>query len=77
MAVDPWPSGLASALGEDRRHLVACSRRPEKEGCDQAFPSEIAEDPNGCLVRRVVADWFAGSFPGVAVERPQPPTTLF
>ncbi len=139
VAVDSWRSGLASAIGEDRRRLVACSRWPEKEGCDQACLSEIAEDPNGCLVRRVVSDWYVGRrcagcgreipamhatdrrpglrgpdgravelaevppleidrvlathepvcancfdglsfrqrFPGVAVERPQPPTTPF
>jgi len=60
VAVDAWKSGLASALGEDRRRLTACSRWPEKEGCDQACLEEIAESPNGCLVRSVVADWYLG-----------------
>jgi len=60
VAVDSWRTGLSAALGEDRRRLTACSRWPEKEGCDQACLAEIAESPNGCLVRSVVADWFAG-----------------
>jgi len=60
VAVDAWKSGLSSAFGEDRRRLVACSRWPEMEGCDQACLDEIAEDPNGCLVRRIVADFYAG-----------------
>jgi hypothetical protein len=60
VAVDAWKSGLSAALGDDRRRLTACSRWPEKEGCDQACLAEIAESPNGCLVRSVVADWYAG-----------------
>jgi len=138
VAVGAWRSGLSSAFGEENRRLVACSRWPEREDCDQACLSEIAEDPNGCLVRSIVSDWYAGRrcagcgreipalhatdrrpglrapdgraveladvasvdvervlathepvcancfdgmafrqrYPGVAVERPQPPTTL-
>lgn len=58
--VDAWKSGLSSAFGESKRRLSACSRWPEMEGCDQACLKEIEETPGGCLVRSVVADWFAG-----------------
>ncbi|HYX21456.1 MAG TPA: hypothetical protein VFA98_11485 [Thermoanaerobaculia bacterium] len=58
--VDAWKSGLSSAFGEENRRLAACSRWPEMEGCDQACLSEITGDPNGCLVRGIVADWYAG-----------------
>lgn len=58
--VDAWKSGLSSAFGEGKRRLSACSRWPEMQDCDQACLTEIAETPGGCLVRSVVADWFAG-----------------
>jgi hypothetical protein len=37
-----------------------CSRWPEKAGCDQACLREIERAPNDCLVRRIVAEWYAG-----------------
>jgi hypothetical protein len=61
VAVDAWKSGLSSAFGEENRRLVACSRWPEKEGCDQACLEEIAHDPNGCLIRAMVSDYYAAS----------------
>ncbi len=60
VAVDAWRAGLSSAFGEPRRRLSACSRWPEMEDCDQGCLTEIAETPGGCLVRSIVADWFAG-----------------
>ena len=58
--VDAWKSGLSSAFGEGKRRLSACSRWPEREGCDQACLTEIEKSPGGCLVRSTVADWYAG-----------------
>ena len=58
--VAAWNAGLTSAMGESRHRLSACSRWPEKEGCDQACVAEIEETPGGCLVREIVADWFLG-----------------
>ena len=40
--------------------LSDCSRWPEKAGCDQACVSQIAAAPAECLVRNIVAAWYAG-----------------
>jgi len=40
--------------------LSDCSRWPEKAGCDQACLSQIATAPSDCLVRNIVAAWYAG-----------------
>ena len=37
-----------------------CSRWPERAGCDQGCLSQIAASPNGCLLRNIVASWYAG-----------------
>ena len=33
---------------------------PERAGCDQACLAQIAASPNGCLLRTIVASWYAG-----------------
>ena len=58
--VAAWNSGFAAAVGEKRHRLAACSRWPEKEGCDQACVAEIEATPGGCLVRSIVANWYQG-----------------
>lgn len=39
--------------------LSACTRWPERAGCDQACLSEIATSPESCLVRSIVTKWYA------------------
>ena len=40
--------------------LSDCSRWPEKIGCDQACVGQIEAAPAECLVRNIVAAWYAG-----------------
>jgi hypothetical protein len=48
-----------AALGGKLR-LAECSRWPERAGCGQECLVQIAESPNGCLVRNVLAEWYLG-----------------
>ena len=50
---------LRSAVS-DSLLLSNCSRWPERAGCDQACLQQIATSPNGCLLRAIVASWYAG-----------------
>ena len=50
---------LHVALTGDLR-LSSCSRWPERAACAEACVCEIAENPEQCLVRSIVASWFAG-----------------
>lgn len=40
--------------------LSACTRWPEKAGCDQACLSQIEVEPNDCLLSTVVSKWYEG-----------------
>jgi len=40
--------------------ICSCSRWPEKAGCGQECLSQIAEAPEGCLVRNILAEWYRG-----------------
>jgi hypothetical protein len=49
------PPGKAADL-----HLSMCSRWPERAGCGQECLSQVAASPEGCLVRNILAKWYAG-----------------
>jgi hypothetical protein len=40
--------------------LSACSRWPERAGCDQQCLTQIADAPDGCLLHSIVTSWYAG-----------------
>jgi hypothetical protein len=40
--------------------LSACSRWPERAGCGQECLSQIEAAPNGCRVRSILTEWYAG-----------------
>ncbi len=40
--------------------LSTCSRWPERGGCGQECLAQIERAPEGCLVRTIVTDWYAG-----------------
>jgi hypothetical protein len=48
-----------SALGKPPLRLSECSRWPELQGCGQDCLRQIEAAPEGCLVRRIVAAWYA------------------
>jgi len=41
-------------------HLKECSRWPERQSCGQDCLSQVGADPQSCLVRTKVADWYRG-----------------
>jgi hypothetical protein len=46
--------------GETQLRLTSCTRWPEREHCGQECLSQIEASPEGCLVRNMAADWYAG-----------------
>lgn len=53
-----WSAAYAGGRPELR--LCACSRWPERAGCDQACLGEIEAAPEGTLARTIVDRWYAG-----------------
>ena len=49
-----------AAFGTPHFRLSECSRWPERQGCGQECLKQIEAAPEGCLVRRIVANWYAG-----------------
>jgi hypothetical protein len=49
-----------AAFGTPHLRLSECSRWPERQGCGQECLKQIEAAPEGCLVRRIVANWYAG-----------------
>jgi hypothetical protein len=56
--VDPMDAAFRSFLKTREIHLQSCTRWPEKAGCGQECLSQIAQAPNGCLVRGILAEWY-------------------
>src|SRR5437867_2760412 len=44
----------------DELRLRACSRWPERAGCDQACLHQIEARPEACRLHSIVATWYAG-----------------
>lgn len=51
---------VALLTGGDHASLKACSRWPEKEGCDQACVKELEASPRQTLVQAIASDWYVG-----------------
>jgi hypothetical protein len=52
---------VLTALGAHAElRLSDCSRWPEKAGCGQECLRQIEASPEGCLVRHILTDWYAG-----------------
>jgi len=49
-----------AAFGTPQLRLSECSRWPERRACGQDCLKQIEAAPEGCLVRRIVANWYAG-----------------
>jgi hypothetical protein len=58
--VDAKRAALTSCRGRVSLRLRDCSRWPERAGCDQACLSQIEEAPADCLLRSILAKWYAG-----------------
>ena len=46
--------------GKDGMYLRDCSRWPEKQDCGQTCLTQIASAPDGCRVRTLLEDFYAG-----------------
>jgi hypothetical protein len=55
----PRRAALTSLSGDSVLRLTACTRWPEREGCGQECLVQIERSPDGCLVRTMLAGWYA------------------
>ena len=53
-------SAVHSAFGRPHFRLKDCSRWPEKAGCGQMCLVDLEAAPHDCLVRTILAQWYAG-----------------
>ncbi len=53
-------AAAAAALGTPGLRLTSCSRWPERQGCGQECLKQVEAAPGDCLVRIIVATWYAG-----------------
>jgi hypothetical protein len=58
--VDTWRAVLGVRRGKQRLQLEACTRWPERAGCGQECLVEIENAGDGCLVRSLLVQWYAG-----------------
>lgn len=60
VGADARGAALAALRGHRKLELSTCTRWPERAGCGQECLQEIEKAPDGCLVRNILAAWFAG-----------------
>jgi hypothetical protein len=53
-------AALAAIAGKEGVQLSACTRWPEREGCDQACLAELLADPEKHSVWTIAAKWYQG-----------------
>ena len=53
-------AALGAIAGKEHIELCACSRWPERAGCDQACLSELKENPEEHGVWAIAAHWYEG-----------------
>ena len=58
--LDATPLAREAVFATPKLRLSECSRWPERQGCGQECLKQIEAAPEGCLVRRIVAIWYAG-----------------
>lgn len=59
--LDARHAAATATLGESDLRLQSCSRWPERQDCGQQCLAQIEEAPEECLVRTILAHWYAGS----------------
>lgn len=58
--VDAGHAALTSLYKAPELRLQACSRWPEKRDCGQECLRQISAAPQECLMRNILARWYAG-----------------
>ena len=56
--VNGWVAARTELAGNPQYVISACTRWPERAGCDQACAPQIAASPRETLVRNIVARWY-------------------
>jgi hypothetical protein len=57
--VNGWHAAITALWDRPDLRLQSCSRWPERQNCGQECLAEIQAAPEGCLVRSLVAQWYA------------------
>jgi hypothetical protein len=60
VSVDSGHAALTALVKEPKLRLSTCSRWPERAGCGEQCLSQIQAAPADCLVRNILAKWYAG-----------------
>ena len=60
VVVDPLHRASHAVAGQPDMRLRSCSRWPEREDCDQACLTQIAQAPDGCRVHALLDAFYAG-----------------
>jgi hypothetical protein len=58
--IDTTHAAWSSVSGIPGLRLKNCSRWPEREGCGQDCLRQIQDTPQNCMVRHLLAAWYAG-----------------
>jgi hypothetical protein len=58
--VDAGHAAVTALMGHPDLRLSDCTRWPERAACGQECLSQVRAAPHGCLVRNIVAEWYAG-----------------
>jgi len=58
--LDARRAALTGLAGTSRLQLTSCTRWPERAGCGQECLAQIEAAPQDCLVRNILAKWYAG-----------------
>ena len=58
--LDAGAAAVAAAVGQRELRLRSCSRWPEREDCAQLCLAQIEAAPDGCRVRALLEQWYAG-----------------
>ena len=53
-------AALTAPFGEPALRLDRCSRWPERQNCGQECLQQVETDPDNCLVRKIVSNWYEG-----------------
>jgi hypothetical protein len=60
--VDKHLAASTRIAGETELQLESCTRWPERADCGQECVAQIEASPEGCLVRHILAGWYADRF---------------
>jgi hypothetical protein len=70
--VDAKHAALTAARGHLALRLRDCSRWPERQGCGQECLKQVEAAPKDCLLRTILARWYAGQTCAIC-HKPIPP----